>query len=104
MEVLDSLEQLRDNQGIGRNQVRQQAWVDIVYAQASLRSKDYYESIRRATNAFLVCKDIHSLNNIAIINDLYCQLLKSPYKNHQEVADLGYMLARSAHFQKGKRE
>jgi tetratricopeptide (TPR) repeat protein len=103
-EVLDGLEYLQDNKGIGRDQVRQQAWIDILYAQASLRSKDYYEAIRRATSAFLVCKDIHSLNNIAIINDLYCQLQKSPYKNHQEVADLGHMLARSAQFQKGKRE
>ncbi len=97
IEELDYVERLRDEKGIGRNQTRRYAWIDILYAQAYIDCKEYYEATRRATNALLVCKDIHSTSNIAIIGGIHGQLLKSPYKSHREVKDLGLML--STYFQ-----
>jgi hypothetical protein len=49
-----------------------------------------------ATSAFLACRDIHSVGNLAIINDLHTQLVKvnSSDVNKQGVYDLGEMLTK----------
>ncbi len=83
--------------------MRRQAWIDILYAQASLGTRTYYEATRRATSALLVCKDIHSVNNIAIINNIHSQLLRSPYQNCPDVTELGTMLTSYYQSQKGKK-
>lgn len=93
IEMLDELETLHTTNGIGRNQLRRRAWVDIQYAQACFGMKEYYEAIRRAVNALHVCEDIHSVINISILNNLYSQLPKQFLKGNQDAAELKALLA-----------
>ena len=84
-------------QAIPRHQTRQNAWMQIVWAQVALKQRDFFTATSMATSAFLACRDIHSVGNLAIINDLYTQLVtvKSSDVNKQGVYDLGAMLTAS---------
>jgi len=83
-------------QAIPRNQTRQNAWMQIVRAQVGLKQRDFFTATSMATSAFLACRDIHSVENLAIINDLHTQLVKvnSSDVNKQGVYDLGEMLTK----------
>jgi hypothetical protein len=91
-QALDDLEELTTGR-IPRDQIRNNTWVDIVWAQAALGLKDFDMATVKATNALLACQDINSVVNIAIIQNMYAQLLQTSYKEKQEVKNLGKLLA-----------
>lgn len=92
LEVFDEFERLDERKRRGKDHTRHHAWVEIVQAQAYLGTKEYYVATDKATRAFIVLRDIDSLDNIAIIQVIYNDLLKSPYRGHKEVKELGEML------------
>ncbi len=94
LEEFDALERLGEGRRRGKDQTRHYAWLEIVQAQAYLGTKEYYVATDKATKAFLVLRDIDSLDNIAIIQVIYNDLVKSPYQGHEEVKELGNMLTR----------
>ncbi len=91
-QALDDLEKLTAGR-IPRDQTRNNAWADIVWAQTALGMKDFDIATMKATNALLVCQDINSVMNIAIIQNIYAQLRQTPYKEKQDVRNLGKLLA-----------
>jgi hypothetical protein len=77
-----------------RSRTRQNAWMQIVRADIALKQRDFFTATSMATSAFLACRDIHCVKNLAIINDIHSQLLKvnSAKVDEQGVYDLGVML------------
>jgi hypothetical protein len=94
LEEFDALERLGEGRRRGKDQTRHYAWLEIVQAQAYLGTKEYYVATDKATKAFLVLRDIDSVDNIAIIQVMYNDLVKGPYQGHEEVKELGNMLTR----------
>ncbi len=91
-------EQILDDeleQAIPRSQTRQTAWMQIVRAEVALKQKDFLTATSLATSACLACRDIHSVENLAIINDIHNHLqeVKSARVDQQSVYELGVMLA-----------
>lgn len=94
LEAFDEIERLDERKRREKDQTRHYAWLEIVQAQAYLGTKEYYLATDKAINAFLVLRDLDSLDNIAFIQVMYHDLLKSPYRGHEEVKELGTLLAR----------
>ena len=91
IQALDDLEQVTTGR-IPHDQTRNNAWVDIIWAQTALGMKDFDIATTKATNALLACQDINSITNIATIKDIYARLLQTNYKEKQNVKNLGKLL------------
>lgn len=92
IELLDELDELKNGQGIARNQARRLAYADTLRAEASLGTKDYFTSTTRAISALETFRDIHNIERIAWINSIYKRLVER-HGHHPEVKTLGKMLA-----------
>ncbi|GCE15097.1 hypothetical protein [Tengunoibacter tsumagoiensis] len=92
LEELDQLSSLKGIRGIARNQLRRQAWIDIVSAHAAMSAKNYYDVIMKLLNAFEICRELNLTVNINIIHSIYCQLLLTSYKKDPDVLYLKTML------------
>lgn len=94
-EAIKKIEEL-ENLKAGRipsDYTRDNAWFNIVWAQAAFHQKDFYTATMKAKDAYFACRDIRSFGNIVIIQDIYRQLLTTSYKNEQQVKALGQLLA-----------
>lgn len=96
LELLDDLDELRNGKGIARNQARRLAYADILRAEASLGAKDHLTSAIRAESAFKTLRDIHTVEKIAWVHDIYRRLTVN-YGNQSEVKNLGRMLTEYKH-------
>ncbi len=83
-------------QAIPRTQTRQTAWMQIVRAQVALKQRDFLTATSMATSACRACRDIHSVGNLALINDIHTHLqeVKSASVDQQSVYELGVMLTK----------
>jgi tetratricopeptide (TPR) repeat protein len=71
---------------------RRQAYVNILQAQAYYNQKMYGMAVASAQAGLVVAQSIDSAVNIARVEKIYQDLLKSPYKNKDDVAELGHQL------------
>jgi len=92
LELLDDLDELKNGQGIARNQTRRLAYADTLRAEAALGARDYFTAATRAISALQTFLDIHTIERIAMINTLHRRLAEK-CGNHPEVRVLGKMLA-----------
>jgi tetratricopeptide (TPR) repeat protein len=97
LEELDALDRLDERKRRGKDQTRHYAWLELVQAQTYLGMKEYYIATDKATKAFLVLRDLDSLDNIAFVHDIYHTLCSSSYQENAEVKKLGKMLTRYHH-------
>ena len=79
-----------------KDETHQFAWLDILRANIYMGLEEFGEVTERAKQALLACQDINSVTNIAIIADIYGQLLASSHKASSEVQELGDILRKSA--------
>ena len=91
LKEINTLEGLRQG-AIGKDLTREQAWLDIVAADALLGLKEHKEATKRAKRALVASKDINSVTNLARVVDIHGRLLKSLYKNEPDVQELGDMI------------
>ena len=91
LKEITKIEALREGT-IGRHLTRSNIWLDIVASSTLLGIGQFDEAVVRAKKAFIVSRDINSVNNIANIVDIHGRLLRSPYKNESDVTELGDML------------
>ncbi len=77
----------------GQDETRNQAWSDIVLAEAFLGLRRYEDAIRKAREALVACHHINSMQNVAIITDIYSRIVASPYGKSHDVEELGEMLS-----------
>jgi tetratricopeptide (TPR) repeat protein len=77
----------------GQDETRNQAWSDIVLAEAFLGLRRYEDAIRKAREALVACHHINSMQNVAIITDIYSRIVASPYGKSHDVKELGEMLS-----------
>jgi hypothetical protein len=91
IDLLDTLEDLKNGKGIARNQARRLAYADLLRAEASLGTRDYVTTAVRATSAFQTFRDIQTIERIAHINQLH-QQLAARCPTHPEVKHLGKLL------------
>jgi hypothetical protein len=91
-ETIETLRNLKGDNGISNSHTRRNAWVDIVRAEAHMGLKKFDQAACYAMDALKVCWDIQSKTNIVIIGDIYSRLLASSFSNHPEMKDLGAML------------
>lgn len=96
LEILDDLDELKNGRGIASNQTRRLAYANILRAEAALGEKDYLTSVTRAISAFKTFRDIHTVERIAWVNDIYRRLVEK-YGNRSEIKELGKMLAEYKH-------
>jgi transcriptional regulator with XRE-family HTH domain len=92
IEVLDDLDELKNGQGIARNQARRLAYADTLRAEASLGTKDYFTAATRAVSALETFREIDTVERIAWINSIHSRLVEKAGQ-HPEVKALGKMLA-----------
>jgi tetratricopeptide (TPR) repeat protein len=92
IELLDDLDELKNGQGIARNQTRRLAYADTLRAEAAIGARDYFTAATRAMSALQTFQDIHTIERIAKINSIYTRLAEK-YGSHAEVKVLGKMLA-----------
>ena len=92
LELLDDLDELKNGQGIARNQTRRLAYADTLRAEAALGARDYFTAATRAISALQTFLDIHTIERIAMINTIHRRLAEK-CGNHPEVRVLGKMLA-----------
>lgn len=92
IEVLDDLDELRNGQGIARNQTRRLAYADTLRAEASLGTKDYFTAVTSALSALETFREIDAVERIAWINNIHSRLVEKAGQ-HPEVKTLGKMLA-----------
>jgi hypothetical protein len=76
----------------GQDETRNQAWSDIVLAEAFLGLRRYEEAISTAKKALVACHHINSMQNVAIITDMYSRIMAGPYGKSHDVKELGEML------------
>jgi hypothetical protein len=79
-------------QTYGRDETRNQAWMDIVMSEALLGLQDYAEATNKAKGALITCHNIHSMQNVTTIIDIHSQLATSSYGISTDVKELGNML------------
>jgi transcriptional regulator with XRE-family HTH domain len=91
LELLDDLDELKNGQGIARNQTRRLAYADTLRAEAALGARDYFTAATRAISALQTFLDIHTIERIAMINTIHRRLAEK-CGNHPEVRVLGKML------------
>lgn len=91
IDLLDDLEELKNGKGIARNQARRLAYIDVLWAEASLGTRDYVTAATRAISAFQTLRDIQTIERIALINQIYKQLA-AKHGSHPEVKHLGKLL------------
>ncbi len=72
---------------------RRRGWTQVLYAQAAFDLGDFSSAAEKALNAFSSCQEAHSITHLARVNELYTQLLVSPYKTHTDVRRLGRLLS-----------
>src|SRR5258707_147316 len=92
IETFETLERLDAKKRRGKDQTRHYARIEVVEARAYLQTKEYALATYKATSAFLVLRDIYSLENIAPLQTITNSLLESPYRNQKEVKKLAQML------------
>ena len=97
IELLDGLEELKQGKGIARNHTRRVGYIDLLYAQASLGTRDYTTAVTRATSAFQTFRDIRTAEKIAWVKSIH-RTLTEKSGNAPEVKRLGEML--SLHYKK----
>ncbi len=88
---LDSFQRLLDHT-YKPDETRNQAWSTIVQAKALLGLREYSEAAKKAKEALIYCRAIHSTQNITIISDIYSVLSSSTSRFSGGVTELGDML------------
>jgi hypothetical protein len=91
LKEITTLESLREGT-IGKHFTRSQIWLDIVAADTFMGLEQYQEATKRVKRVLTVCQDINSVAKLACVVDIHGRLLQSPYKDHNEVEELGDML------------
>jgi tetratricopeptide (TPR) repeat protein len=91
LKEIKTLEGLRQG-AIGKDLTREQAWLDIVAAEAYMGLEEYKKAVERAKIALVVSNDINSVTNLARVVDIHGRLLQSPYKDKASVKELGDMI------------
>jgi tetratricopeptide (TPR) repeat protein len=93
-ETIETLRNLKRGNGISTSHSRLNALVDIVRAEALMGIKEFDQAAFYALEALKVCLDVQSQPNIILIGDIYSRLLKSTFRNHSQVKELGILLRR----------
>lgn len=89
IEEMAELDRLKE----GISHPRRRAWAHILSAQAAFNLGNYAVAVDNAVSAFGDCREAHSITHLARINELYTQMLTSPYRNNTEVKSLGRLLS-----------
>ena len=90
MEEFSDLELLQE----GSQHMRRRGWAQVLYAQTAFDLGDFSGAAEKTLNAFSCCQEAHSITHLARVNELYAQLLSSPYKAHVDVRRLGQLLSK----------
>jgi tetratricopeptide (TPR) repeat protein len=76
----------------GRDETRNHAWIDVATSKSCIGLDNYAEATEKAKEALIACQDISSVQNIAVIVDIYGRLVASSYGMSEDVRELGKML------------
>jgi hypothetical protein len=76
----------------GGDETRYQAWFDVLMSESHIGLKDYSEATRRAKSALIIFHNIHSLRNMASIQDISSRIAASSYGTSEDAKELGDML------------
>jgi hypothetical protein len=76
----------------GFQNVRKQAYNDILQAQAHINVGNYAEATSLAEIALLAVQEIDSISYVERVEKIYQQLQDGPYKNSPDVGHLDYLL------------
>src|SRR5260370_15423968 len=76
----------------GQDETRNQAWSDIVLAEAFLGLGEYEEAVNCAKKALIACHAIHSMQNVAMIGDLHGRIINGSYGGSIDAKELGDLL------------
>lgn len=88
---LKQLQQLTERT-YARDETRNLTWSNVVMAEALMGWEVYPEVASTLRSAFLACRSINSLQNAAIIRDMYSRLAISSYGKSADVQEIGMML------------
>jgi hypothetical protein len=87
----------------GRDETRNHAWIDVATSKAYIGLENYTEATNKASLALFACQDISSVQNVAVIVDIYGRLATSSYGMSEDVRELGDMLKESTRIHDSKR-
>lgn len=90
MDEFSDLEMLQE----GSQHTRRRGWTQVLYAQAAFDLGDFSVATEKTLSAFSSCQEAHSITHLARANELYTQLLNSPYKTHADVRRLGQLFGK----------